>query len=248
MITGADPCAVTAAATEAVLAVSLCVCGGTNSAVGLCRSSYDGHKRKRPRQRAHSDETEALRRPPRYASALFKGINEDKSMFKVQRMRFCCLGASPRKCVWKITRTLICPLSVFLLRCEMIDAKVVCALQGQQMLSAVTARDTATRAAALFLHSGSTKLIVEELRPFTWAQRSCDLTRGVGGDSQSAAAGVEESAIWNACPWISSMCIGCQGGVQSQWDITWCVRHTWWNWQSIDPSKIQILRNLKNKR
>ena len=146
-------------------------------------------------------------------------------MFKVQRMRFCCLGASPRKCVWKITRTLICPLSVFLLRCEMIDAKVVCALQGQQMLSAVTARDTATRAAALFLHSGSTKFIVEELRPFTWAQRSCDLTRGVGGDSQSAAAGVEESAIWNACPWISSMCIGCQGGVQSQWDITWCVRH-----------------------
>jgi hypothetical protein len=92
MITGADPFAVTAAATEAVLAVSLCVCGGTNSAVGLCRSSYDGHERKRPRQRAHSDETEALRRPPRYASALFKGINEDKSMFKVQRMCFCCLG------------------------------------------------------------------------------------------------------------------------------------------------------------
>ena len=102
------------------------------------------------------------------------------------------------------------------------------------MLSAVTARDTATKAAALFLHSGSTKFIVEELRPFTWAQRSCDLTRGVGGDSQSAAAGVEESAIWNACPWISSMCIGCQGGVRSlgiSMGHQLGVRHAWWNWQ-----------------
>jgi hypothetical protein len=47
------------------------------------------------------------------------------------------LGASPRKCVFKITRTLICPLSVFPLCCKTIDAKVVSKLESSRSACSV---------------------------------------------------------------------------------------------------------------